>query len=127
MVRALVEEFQLTNVDVVHARVEDLPNQPRHFDFILGRAVTNLEGFLSWVQPFVRLNDDDDGNDGNDDGQSQAKHDGIRHGDMIQGGTNLRDKGSESDANGSRGSPWGIGRGVLYVKSDDVAAAMVSN
>ena len=119
-------------MDVVHARVEDLPNQPQHFDFILGRAVTNLEDFLSWVQPFVRLDDDDDDdNDGNDDSKSQAKHDGIRHGGMNQGGTNLRDKGSESDVRGSRGSstcsPWGIERGVLYVKSDDVAAAMVSN
>ena len=133
VVRALVEEFQLTNVDVVHARVEDLPYQPQHFDFILGRAVTNLEDFIGWVQPFVRLDDDDD--NGNVDAKSNANHGGMKSRgnncddikSNVRGSKISSSSGASSSGSSSSRSPWGIGRGVLYVKSDDVAAALVIN
>ena len=59
VVRALVDEFGLGNVDVVHGRVEECVE--RQFDFVLGRAVTSLPPFVGWVQPRCRL-DPPDGN-----------------------------------------------------------------
>ena len=54
------DELQLPNVEVVHGRVEDLRTKRRdkhphtnRFDFVLGRAVTALPAFVSWVEPYL--------------------------------------------------------------------------
>jgi hypothetical protein len=75
VVRSLVEEFGIHNVDVVHGRVEEMSRRKANeFDFVLGRAVTALPAFMSWVKPYVKRE--------------------------------------------SSSSPWGLDRGVLYMKSD---------
>ena len=65
VVRAIVDEFSLANVEVVHGRAEELdggrwkrwPRRRRRraptFDFILGRAVTALPTFVSWVEDYL--------------------------------------------------------------------------
>lgn len=45
-VRAMVEALGLRNVEVVHKRAETLESR---WDFVLGRAVTRLDMFLSWI------------------------------------------------------------------------------
>ena len=54
VVRAIVEEFDMKNVEVVHGRVEDTFTPNTAFDFVLGRAVTALPTFVSWVKPYLR-------------------------------------------------------------------------
>jgi len=46
-VQAIAQALALENVSMQIARVEDLPTQ---YEFILGRAVTQLEVFCSWVR-----------------------------------------------------------------------------
>ncbi|ACE05876.1 hypothetical protein Aasi_0466 [Candidatus Amoebophilus asiaticus 5a2] len=46
-VQAIVQALALDNVTIQTARAENLTNQ---YEFILGRAVTNLETFCGWVK-----------------------------------------------------------------------------
>lgn len=46
-----IEELGLTNVETHHARVEQFKGK---FDFVLGRAVTNLPRFLAWTKDNLR-------------------------------------------------------------------------
>lgn len=50
-VQAMVEELGLSNVQVVHKRAETLESK---WDYVLGRAVTSLPRFLSWIQGNLR-------------------------------------------------------------------------
>lgn len=50
-VRAMVEELELKNVQVVHKRAETLESK---WHYILGRAVTALPTFLGWITKNLR-------------------------------------------------------------------------
>lgn len=50
-VQAMVDELELPNVAVVHKRAEKLESK---WDWVLGRAVTRLPIFLSWIQNNLR-------------------------------------------------------------------------
>ena len=47
--QAVAEGIGLENVRVLNCRVEDMDKKEK-FDFIVSRAVTNLENFLPWVR-----------------------------------------------------------------------------
>ena len=47
VVRALVNELGLKNVEAVNARAVDIPGE---FDFIVSRAVARLSKFIPWVE-----------------------------------------------------------------------------
>lgn len=47
VVQAVADALQLQNVSVVHARAEEIDGQ---FDYIISRAVTDLQNFLPWVK-----------------------------------------------------------------------------
>lgn len=51
VVRDLVEQLGLKNVDARHIRAESIKRQ---FDFITGRAVKNLPEYFSWIQGNLR-------------------------------------------------------------------------
>jgi 16S rRNA (guanine527-N7)-methyltransferase len=53
VVEDMVEKLGLTNVLVRRGRVEELPKK-RTYDFIIGRAVTALPTFFSWVHNTIR-------------------------------------------------------------------------
>jgi 16S rRNA (guanine527-N7)-methyltransferase len=46
VVRAVVAELGLSNVQVHHGRAEDVPGR---FDFVVSRAVTRMNRFIPWV------------------------------------------------------------------------------
>lgn len=46
-----IEELGLTNIETHHARAEQFKGK---FDFVLGRAVTNLPRFLAWIKDNLR-------------------------------------------------------------------------
>lgn len=50
-VQDMVEQLQLTNVQVVNKRAETLESR---WDIILGRAVTSLPRFIGWIRGNVR-------------------------------------------------------------------------
>jgi 16S rRNA (guanine527-N7)-methyltransferase len=50
-VRDMVERLELKNVEVVHKRAEELEST---FNYVLGRAVTNLPNFLGWISKNLR-------------------------------------------------------------------------
>lgn len=50
-VQAMVDSLELRNVRAVKGRAEE---QKGSYDFILGRAVTALPRFLSWVMPLLK-------------------------------------------------------------------------
>lgn len=50
-VRDMVERLQLSNVEVVHKRAEELESK---WDFVLGRAVSELPRFLGWISKNLR-------------------------------------------------------------------------
>jgi len=54
-VRAMADELGLNNIEVVHKRAETLESR---WDFILGRAVTSLPKFLSWIRGNIRRGGD---------------------------------------------------------------------
>jgi 16S rRNA (guanine527-N7)-methyltransferase len=47
VVEAAVTELELKNVSIHHGRAEEIKQR---FDFIVGRAVTSLDTFLSWIK-----------------------------------------------------------------------------
>ncbi len=47
VIEAIKEEINITNIETVHARVEQYKEQ---FDFITSRAVTQFPKFVSWVK-----------------------------------------------------------------------------
>lgn len=49
-VKAMANALNLDNVSTAHERLENLKG---NFDFVLGRAVTNLPQFVSWASPLV--------------------------------------------------------------------------
>lgn len=51
VIDAVAEKISLENVETVHERAEGLNEK---FDFITGRAVTNLPDFIKWVKKLVR-------------------------------------------------------------------------
>ena len=53
VVSDIVERLNLRNVEILRARVEELPRKLK-FDFVTGRAVTALPPFLGWVRNLVR-------------------------------------------------------------------------
>lgn len=77
---------------VVHGRVEELAGS---YDYVLGRAVTALPVFVGWTRS--RL--------------SRVKEPPVTGRDFDPGPL----------AATSSPSPWGLERGILYVKSDDAA------
>ncbi|MEI2421162.1 RsmG family class I SAM-dependent methyltransferase, partial [Arthrospira platensis SPKY2] len=50
-VRDMVERLGLNNVEVVHKRAEELESK---WDFVLGRAVSELPRFLGWISKNLR-------------------------------------------------------------------------
>ncbi|MFT4521339.1 MAG: 16S rRNA (guanine527-N7)-methyltransferase [Bacteroidia bacterium] len=46
VVKAIAQELELTNVIAEQKRLEDLPNQ---YDYVVSRAVTQLERFFGWT------------------------------------------------------------------------------
>ena len=52
-VEDMVARLELPNVEVRRGRAEELPAK-RSFDFVLGRAVTNLPTFYGWVRHKIR-------------------------------------------------------------------------
>ena len=107
VVRAIVDEFSLANVEVVHGRAEELDGGsgngghggdgggPPTFDFILGRAVTALPTFVSWVEDYLPA---------------------IRDAGVVAGGA--------GDTAGGVGK-WGVEPGILYIKSDTNTADLI--
>jgi 16S rRNA (guanine527-N7)-methyltransferase len=53
VVRDIAEQLELKNVKAYHARAEEIPNK---FDFVTGRAVTDLNVFLGWIQNSIKKN-----------------------------------------------------------------------
>lgn len=51
VVRSIAQALELKNVEAIQIRAEDLNDQ---FDFIIGRAVTALPRFISWVENKIR-------------------------------------------------------------------------
>ena len=49
VVEDMVKQLNLQNTEVKRGRVEELPSK-KSYDFIIGRAVTALPTFFSWVQ-----------------------------------------------------------------------------
>lgn len=47
VVQAIAEELHLTNITTEHLRIED---HRRQYDFITGRAITDLKVFTGWVK-----------------------------------------------------------------------------
>ena len=52
-VEDMLAHLELPNAEVRRGRVEKLPSR-RSFDFVLGRAVTNLPTFYGWVRHKIR-------------------------------------------------------------------------
>lgn len=50
VVQAVADELGLTNVKAAHMRAEDVKGE---FDFIVSRAVTNMDDFVKWTQKKV--------------------------------------------------------------------------
>lgn len=51
VIEAIAKKLELTNVELLNARVEDIKET---FNYVTGRAVTALPRFLEWVQPCLR-------------------------------------------------------------------------
>ncbi len=51
VVEDIAKRLDLKNVEVRHARVESLKGG---YDFVTGRAVTDIAVFINWIRPFVR-------------------------------------------------------------------------
>lgn len=51
VVEDIANRLDLKNVEVRHCRVESLKGG---YDFITGRAVTDLREFINWIRPFAR-------------------------------------------------------------------------
>ena len=49
VVEDMIKRLELSNVEVRRGRVEELPKK-KTYDFVIGRAVTALPTFFSWVQ-----------------------------------------------------------------------------
>jgi len=47
VVQAIVEELKLTNVKAEHIRAEKVKGE---FDFVVSRAVTNMDDFVRWIR-----------------------------------------------------------------------------
>jgi len=53
-VKSMSDELQLTNVATYHGRAEDLKlKKDDKFDLILGRSVSSLPNFCTWVSPLL--------------------------------------------------------------------------
>lgn len=50
------EELELDNVEVIHARGEELSSLNEHFDFISARAVSSLPILLEMIAPLLKIN-----------------------------------------------------------------------
>jgi len=51
VVEDVAQRLGLKNVEVRHARIESLKGG---YDFVTGRAVTDMAVFINWIRPFVR-------------------------------------------------------------------------
>ncbi|CAM9593357.1 unnamed protein product [Chrysoparadoxa australica] len=53
----MAERLGLTNVEPLHVRAEELKRSGQ-YDYVLGRAVTSLPGFVGWVEGSLKRNAD---------------------------------------------------------------------
>ncbi|MEM9226514.1 MAG: 16S rRNA (guanine(527)-N(7))-methyltransferase RsmG [Verrucomicrobiota bacterium] len=51
VVEDIAQRLGLPNVHTQHARIESMKGG---YDFVTGRAVTDLAAFINWIRPFVR-------------------------------------------------------------------------
>jgi len=59
VVKSLVNQLGLQNVQVIHGRVEELKsNHNHHYNYVLGRAVTSLSTFISLTKHLIYGNRD---------------------------------------------------------------------
>lgn len=52
VVQAVVDALNLTNVKVLHSRMENIPQQ--EFDFAVSRAVAPLKDLWRWCRPYIK-------------------------------------------------------------------------
>ena len=72
-VQDMVDELQLSNVDIVHGRAESLPQQQqRQFDVALGRSVSALPQFCSWMHHLLSFPTSDDDDDPGQDSTTRS-------------------------------------------------------
>jgi 16S rRNA (guanine527-N7)-methyltransferase len=53
VLESIKDELDLKNITLIHGRVENLSQT---FDYVIGRAVTNLPTFLNWAKPRLKKN-----------------------------------------------------------------------
>lgn len=54
----VIEQLELSNVETVHSRAEDLARNPRYrecYDYVVSRAVANLSTLSEYCLPFVKV------------------------------------------------------------------------
>jgi len=135
VVQELVNEFGIKNVDVQCMRVEDLPwggdTSDPPYDYVLGRAVTDLPTFVGWGKRFYTASAGAGGGAvggmKKNEKKSKKRKNDSRHGedDAGGGGERLSIQNSSSNDVATKGGDvgalrWGVSRGILYMQSREI-------